>query len=242
MANRALKSAIAADPSLAGLWGAWLGLAPEAERVEALSRMLEAIPASQRGMVSPVAFALESALGATSPDTLVAAGQTLARALATAPGAEDVSVASIHAPLVTMLEHAMRESGLPDAALGRTIQALGAARFETGDLQDADALLRAAEAVLPASELAPSCYYHSRTLAALGQYEAALAVAKAAQDEDGDVVEYQWQLARCLAAGGHADAARFAFDSLLGSLALDHPYRALVERDRQALSAGEKSP
>ena len=67
-------------------------------------------------------------------------------------------------------------------------------------------------------------------------------MAKAAQDGEGGAVEYQWQLARCLGAGGHAEAARFAFESLLGMLAPDHPYRALVERDRQALAVRETSP
>ncbi len=242
VAERALSDAVHAKAALTGIWSACLGLAPEGSRAETLARMISSFPESQRADISATIMALNDALIAPHADSLTKAATALARELATAPGTENFEHTSLHAPLVDMLGDALRDSGLPNAAMGPALQALGAARFETGNLRGADETLRAAEAVLPAGELAQVWYYHARTLAALGQHEAALTMAKAAQDGDGGVVEYQWQLARCLASGGHAEAARFAFDSLLGTLAPDHPYRALVERDRQALAVRETSP
>jgi tetratricopeptide (TPR) repeat protein len=242
VAERALSDAVNAKASLTGLWSACLGLAPEGSRAETLTRIVSSFPESQRVEISPTIVALNDALIAPHADSLTTAATALARELATAPGTEDFERASVHAPLVSMLGDALRDSGLPNEAMGPALQALGAAQFESGDLRGADETLRAAEAALPAGELAQAWYYHARTLAALGQHEPALAMAKAAQSTDSGVVEYQWQLARCLAAGGHGSAARFAFDSLLGTLAPDHPYRALVERDRQALALRETSP
>jgi tetratricopeptide (TPR) repeat protein len=242
VAERALRDAISAKASLTGLWSACLGLSPEGSRAETLARIVSSFTESQRADISATILALNDTLIAPHRDSLTTAATTLARELATAPGTEDFDRASVHAPLVDMLGDALRDSGLPNAAMGPALQALGAAQFETGNLRGADETLRAAEAALPAGELAQPWYYHARTLAALGQHEAALAMAKAAQDGDGGAVEYQWQLARCLAAGGHAEAARFAFDSLLGTLAPDHPYRALVDHDRQALAVRETLP
>ncbi len=242
VAERTLGDAVRAEAALTGVWSALLGLAPETSRSDALARVISSFPESRRVEISPTIVALNDALIAPHADSLTTAATALARELATAPGTEDFDRASVHAPLVAILGGALRDGALPSAAVGTALQALGAARFETGDLRGADETLRAAEAVLPAGELAQVWYYHARTLAALGQHEAALAMAKAAQDGDGGVVEYQWQLARCLAGGGHAEAARFAFDSLLGTLAPDHPYRALVDRDRQARAVRETSP
>jgi O-antigen ligase len=242
VAKRALSDGLDAKAALTGIWSALLGLAPENSRADTLARLISSFPASRRADISPTILALHDALSAPQVDSLTNAAMALARELATAPGTEDFERASVHAPLVVMLGDALRGSGLPNGAMGPALQALGATQFETGDLRGADENLRAAEAALPAGELAQAWYYHARTLTALGQHEAALAMAKAAQDGAGGVVEYQWQLARCLAAGGHAEAARFSFDALLGILAPDHPYRALVERDRQALVVRESSP
>ncbi len=242
VAERALRDALGTKAALTGIWSAWLGLAPEESRTESLARMISSIPESQRAEISATIMTLNDAFVAPNADSLTKAAMTLARELATAPGAEDFDRASVHTPLVAILGGALRGGALPSAALGPALQALGAAQFETGDLREAEENLRAAEAALPAGELAQAWYYHARTLVALGQHEPALAMAKAAQSADGGVVEYQWQLARCLAAGGHAEAARFAFESLLGTLAPDHPYRALVERDRQALALRATAP
>ena len=184
----------------------------------------------------------DAALAEPRPDTLATASTALLQSLATAPGAENSTLASIHAPLVNMLDQARRDNGQPDDALGLFLRDSGAARFEIGDFDGADSMLRAAETVLPADALARAWYYHSRTLAALGQYDAALSMAKAALNADGGTVEYSWQMARCLAAAGHDDAARFAYESLLGSLPPDHPYRPRMEAEFQVLPAKEGRP
>jgi tetratricopeptide (TPR) repeat protein len=144
--------------------------------------------------------------------------------------------------LVDLLNRAVRASGQSDGELGTVLNALGAASFEAGDLPGAVSLLQRAEAVLSGTERAQALYYHSRALVALGQHALALSMAKGALDGGGGAFEYQWQLARCLAANGHSEAARFAYESLRASLPPDHPYRPLVEQALEAISGPGAAP
>lgn len=242
VADWALRNALIVDPALTGIWGAWLKLIEEDDRQSALSAALATIPDDKRAWVSPVISAIHAAIAEPRPDALNIASTTLLQSLATAPGAENFALSSIHAPLLTMLDGVRRDSAQTDAPLGQYLRDLGAARFEIGDLEGADTMLRAAESALPANELAKAWYYHSRTLAALGQHEAALSMAKAALDADGSVVEHSWQMAQALAAAGHDDAARFAYESLLGSLPPDHPYRHRIGMEFQALPPKKAEP
>ena len=242
VADQALRKALSADPSLTGFWSAWLGLTDEGKRKEVLAEALAAIPDAQRASISPTIAAIHAALAEPRPDTLKQASAALLQSLATAPGAENVVLASIYKPLVDILDQARRDAGLPDVAIGPVLQDLGAVYFETGDQQNADAMLRAAESVLPADALARVWYYHSRTLTALGQHEAALSMAKSALDADGNAIEHSWHMARSLAAAGHGDAARFAYESLLGALPPNHPYRPGIDTVYQALPTKEGAP
>jgi O-antigen ligase/tetratricopeptide (TPR) repeat protein len=242
VAVRALRDALSTAPSLSGIWGAWLGLIDEGNRKEALAEAIATIPDSKRVSISPVISAIHAALAEPHPDTLASASNTLLQSLSTAPGAENFTLASIHAPLLNMLDQARRDSGHPDTSVGLFLRDLGAARFEIGDLDAADTMLRMAESVLPADALSKAWYYHSRTLAALGQHDAALSMAKAALDADSGTVEHSWQTARCLASAGHGEAARFAYESLLGSLPPNHTYRPRIDVEFQAIPTTEGAP
>lgn len=242
VAEAALRAALVKAPSLTGVWGAWLGVVEAGLRREKLSALLADLADGGTQEVSPVILTLETALKTTNTDSLAAATQAMADELATAPGMEDFALASVYTPLLDLLDDAMATSGLSDGLLGPAWRDLGAARFEVGDLSRADEHLRAAESALPVGTMAPAWYYHSRVLAALGQRDGALLMAKTALDADGALLEYQWQFARCLMAAGSGEASRFVYESLLATIPPDHPYRPLIEQESGALAAPEASP
>lgn len=235
LAHATLQAVLDAEPSRLEDWGRFLNTAPGGDAAGALRKQLAKIRETARAVVPPLVLAAQEAAengGATWETFAVLVSDTAHTLPASAP-------ATVHAQLAWLLPLLSNvEAEAQDPLLRERLRAAqGAVLVALGDWQAAEGRLSDVFMLLPRRDRPDILADRAVALAALGQKDAATALAREAHRSGSSRLYPRMTLARLLTAQGEIAEARYLYNAVIADLG-STPLAAEAQAELAALDAG----
>lgn len=239
LAHALLDTVLAAAPESLEDWGRFARTAPEGQALDALNARFAAWAGAGDRVPPLVRVAAEAADG--DEDALRRLAERATQVPAAFPGPPGGDLAQSVDWLADPLQRAANRADL-DSGLRAMLRAgAGAVAVASGAWAAADAILRDTVDSLPRGSQAPARAWRAAALLAMGDGEGGEAEARAAQRMGPGDRYVRLTLARCLAANGKTDEARYLYNGLARE-AVDDALRRAVAAELAALPGGETTP
>jgi tetratricopeptide (TPR) repeat protein len=238
-ARATAEAGLTASPARFDLWRRYIALTPSDRRWDALRNEFKRLGGGKDAKLPGVLAALVQ-VDTSDGAALAAIASNLADALDTRTATTPPNrLADEYGWIADLLQDAAKK--LQGAAQGKLFAELAGVELRIGRIEDADALLLQAQALLPAEEQTAAWLHRSEVCAARRQFSEALSAAMKAVQLTPNDLKTRWNLARRFAAAGRAEDAQKEYTSLLSQVPKDHPAHAILQQEYAALGAAPAS-